>query len=308
MKEYEISDELRLNKEQENMLMMHSFINIMSVLTTELQLFEQCFPQKGPIRKVINEAFERSERFSQPVSGQDHATDLLAFQDRILRVIDDTLTTSPTEAPLEKNQSLVDNIRNILCVLNMHARDVIARNGEPEKWVRLNCQKIREDIITFLRAIEKNSKGRYRIVYDVVEHEPEAYLVHLHISGTSGKHIRVPSVFIDVMRDIIANARKYTLPGGIISAALTDDGEKINLVVEDNGRGIPEDEIQSIVRFSVRASNVGPNETQGAGFGLTKAYCITRQFGGRMWIRSGPGEGTRISIRIPRPANTSIFN
>ena len=42
--------------------------------------------------------------------------------------------------------------------------------------------------------------------------------------------------------------------------------------------------------------------TMGGGFGLTKAYLVTRQFGGRMWIASRPGAGTRITLSIPRPA------
>jgi len=41
--------------------------------------------------------------------------------------------------------------------------------------------------------------------------------------------------------------------------------------------------------------------TMGAGFGLTKAYYVTKQFGGRMWIASRLGVGTRITLIIPRP-------
>lgn len=39
----------------------------------------------------------------------------------------------------------------------------------------------------------------------------------------------------------------------------------------------------------------------GGGFGLTKAFLVTKQFGGRFWIRSEIGAGTRIRIEIPRP-------
>jgi|GEM_PF-2793617 len=39
----------------------------------------------------------------------------------------------------------------------------------------------------------------------------------------------------------------------------------------------------------------------GGGFGLTKAYSVVRRFGGRMWIDSAEGRGTRITLRLPRP-------
>ena len=42
--------------------------------------------------------------------------------------------------------------------------------------------------------------------------------------------------------------------------------------------------------------------TMGGGFGLTKAFLVTKQFGGRFWIASEVGVGTRIRIQIPRPA------
>jgi len=57
-----------------------------------------------------------------------------------------------------------------------------------------------------------------------------------------------------------------------------------------------------VVAFGKRASNVDDQATMGGGFGLTKAYLVSRQFGGRMWIDSRPGAGTRITISIPRPA------
>jgi hypothetical protein len=41
--------------------------------------------------------------------------------------------------------------------------------------------------------------------------------------------------------------------------------------------------------------------TMGGGFGLTKAFLTTKQFGGRFWIASAVGVGTRIRIHVPRP-------
>ena len=37
----------------------------------------------------------------------------------------------------------------------------------------------------------------------------------------------------------------------------------------------------------------------GGGFGLTKAFLVTKQLGGRFWIASDVGVGTRIRIRVP---------
>jgi signal transduction histidine kinase len=43
----------------------------------------------------------------------------------------------------------------------------------------------------------------------------------------------------------------------------------------------------------------------GGGFGLTKAFLVTKQFGGRMWIKSELGVGTRITLKLPRPGSAT---
>ena len=90
------------------------------------------------------------------------------------------------------------------------------------------------------------------------------------MESLDGDSLLMPAVFQDVMRDLIANARKYTAPGGHITAALYEDAEALRFVVEDSGRGIPEGELERVVRFGQRASNVGEVRTMGGGFGLTR--------------------------------------
>ena len=78
-------------------------------------------------------------------------------------------------------------------------------------------------------------------------------------------------------------------------------------MVEDSGVGIPEKELSQVVEFGHRARNILSRPTRGGGFGLTKAYYVTRKFGGRMWIESSTTTptGTRVEIRIPVPAESA---
>jgi signal transduction histidine kinase len=71
------------------------------------------------------------------------------------------------------------------------------------------------------------------------EQEKQDYIVNFSIDSVDGTAIHMPPVLQDVMRDLIANARKYTEPGGEISAGLADNGKELRFVVEDTGRGIP---------------------------------------------------------------------
>jgi signal transduction histidine kinase len=78
----------------------------------------------------------------------------------------------------------------------------------------------------------------------------------------------------------------------------------LRFVVEDTGRGMDEAEIPRLISFGERGSNVQDRPTRGGGFGLTKAYYVTKRLSGRMWIESALGAGTRIEIRIPAEEST----
>ena len=175
------------------------------------------------------------------------------------------------------------------------------------KWLNFDITELKRDIHNFFSAVEKNAKGRYHIVYDITKHNTKGYYVSLNFSGLDEGFIRMPGIMRDVMRDLLANARKYTEPGGRIYASIRENKKDVRIEVEDTGMGIPADEIEKVVNYGQRASNVKDYRTMGGGFGLTKAYVCTKRFDGRMWIKSELGKYTKIRILIPKP-NQNLNN
>jgi len=64
--------------------------------------------------------------------------------------------------------------------------------------------------------------------------------------------------------------------------------------------GIPPDEQPRIFERFFRGARERDQHTPGAGLGLYLARSIVAAHGGRMWVESNPGEGTRFSFAIPR--------
>ena len=200
-------------------------------------------------------------------------------------------------------QESKDNIESVFHVLQVRVQEILDRLDNPKKWGVYTKQKLLANFMQVFAAIEKNSKGNYGFVYKLAAQGGQDYYIHMDLQSIGSDEIYMPSVFQDVMRDLIANARKYTLPGGNVLAGLLDDGQCLRFAVEDNGCGIPGDEIESVVDFGYRGSNVEAKRTMGGGFGLTKAYWVTKQFAGRMWISSAVDKGTRVDIHIPYPTS-----
>jgi signal transduction histidine kinase len=222
----------------------------------------------------------------------------------ILRDVNEALEGIEVEPSLKHIvDNSAENLRSIFEICDVRVKEFMARMDDSGDWKIFSTEYIADNLRQVLDVIAHNSQGRYGIVYRSDRQGTNDYLVTIDIRSVDGSTITFPAVFQDIFRDIVANARKYTLPGGKISASLIDDGKEISLIVSDTGRGIPADEIEKVVEFGTRGTNTSENETKGGGFGLTKAYYNCIKYGGRMWIDSEPNAGTTITIKIPRFGN-----
>ncbi len=174
---------------------------------------------------------------------------------------------------------------------------------EIQAHLEINPEQIKTNFREVFTAIEKNSHSAYHIVCNLAHQDSGDYFISLEIGKDDNAQYLMPLVFQDIMRDLMANARKYTPPGGRIAAGLYVSTEELTFVVEDSGKGIPSEELEKVFLYGYRASNAQDRPTRGGGFGLTKAYYICKALGGKMYIDSPISEnkGTRIKLTLPIP-------
>lgn len=102
-----------------------------------------------------------------------------------------------------------------------------------------------------------------------------------------------------VLINLLANAVKFTPPGGTITIRTYRDAGSFAICVSDTGIGIaPEDIPKALERFS----QVGPSlvrRSEGAGLGLALVKQIMELHGGSLSIESTPNIGTAVTIRFP---------
>jgi signal transduction histidine kinase len=230
----------------------------------------------------------------------DHLTAADTLARELIDLIGEALSSQPGAAERADVKQSLAGLDQIFNVLKVRAQELVDRAADPDMWAEYDIEALKRNFLEVFAAIEQNSHGGYRIVFNLATHEERDYFVDLEMSSFRGDVIRIPAVLQDVMRDLIANARKYTAPGGRIMAGLDENTDRLRFVVEDSGRGIPGAELQNVVDFGYRGTNVQDRPTRGGGFGLTKAFHVTRRFGGHMWIESEPGAGTRVEIEIPQ--------
>ena len=106
-----------------------------------------------------------------------------------------------------------------------------------------------------------------------------------------------------VLANLIDNAVKYTPAGGVVEIAARRDNGDVVATVSDTGPGIPDDELPRIWDRLYRGDK--SRSTRGLGLGLSLVKAIVAAHGGKVGVRSVPGEGSTFEIRltaeVPRP-------
>ena len=108
-----------------------------------------------------------------------------------------------------------------------------------------------------------------------------------------------PLRFQQVIRNVVANAFKFSPPGSTITLeGYADPQGQTHLVVRDEGPGIPPSELHSIFEAFVQSSKT-MHRSGGTGLGLAICRRIVEAMGGRIFARNVPASGAAFHILLP---------
>jgi len=136
-------------------------------------------------------------------------------------------------------------------------------------------------------------------------------IVNLLYSTAKNKNISITydleiiEIFADrnmlntILRNLISNAIKYTKSEGKIQIFARDDGKFAQFTIKDNGVGMSQENVSKLFKITEKISLPGTENEKGTGLGLLLCKEFVERHGGKIWVESELGKGSKFMFTIP---------
>jgi CheY-like chemotaxis protein/HPt (histidine-containing phosphotransfer) domain-containing protein len=132
-------------------------------------------------------------------------------------------------------------------------------------------------------ALRAGGKG-LELLCDIAHDVPETVI------GDSGR-------LRQILLNLVGNAIKFTAHGEVAAKVEVENGEgktrTVRFTVSDTGIGIPAEKLDAVFSPFTQADSSTTRKYGGSGLGLTISSRLAKMMGGRIWVESEPGRGTR---------------
>jgi signal transduction histidine kinase len=161
----------------------------------------------------------------------------------------------------------------------------------------LDLSRLDEDRLkSVIRPVEPASVARRAILR--VTPAAEARQVRLELETAAGLPLCATdaSRLEQILVNLLGNAITHTPEGSAVGVAIAAQGTMVEYVVEDEGSGIPESEVERI--FDIYVTKAA-GESRGVGLGLPLSRRLARLLGGELRAVPRPGRGGRFVLELP---------
>lgn len=178
----------------------------------------------------------------------------------------------------------------------------IVREGE-------RLARLIEDVL----SVSRIEAGKLRLELKPVEIAPAVGQVVKNVSKLTSIHnfvINVPGTIPPVIADadklyqvllnLVVNAVKYSPNGGDVVVSASEEDESIRFMVADQGVGISEEHLPHVFERFYRAGPRSKRGATGTGLGLYVSRNLIEQMGGRIWVESQVGHGSKFYFELPK--------
>jgi len=260
---------------------------------TERKLMEQQLREKNEkLKTQQQELIEKSQELERTSQAK---SEFLANMSHELRTPLNTVIGFsqlladgiPGETNEEQGQCLNDILSSGEHLLNL-INDVLdlskVEAGKIElKLESLNLADIIDDVAQTVKPMLEDN--RHRLEFSLEEELPQ-------VRADEGK---LKQIFLNLM----SNAIKFTAPGGMLGIEVSRDGDWCQVSVVDDGIGIKKEDQERIFEPFTQVDFLPGKKREGTGLGLALTKQFVEMCGGKIWVESEYGKGSKFTFTIP---------
>lgn len=155
-----------------------------------------------------------------------------------------------------------------------------------EKWYKKesNLISLLKSVVTKVEITARNKNQHLNCIFD----DSQKIMSVIDKDGVE-----------QVLMNVLSNAIKYTQEGGRIDIDALQRGRDAQLIIADNGIGIPEKELSRVFERFFRVDKARSRGMGGTGLGLAISKQIVEEHHGSIEIESKEGKGTKVIITLP---------
>lgn len=260
------------------------------------------------IRREVDEisAFELHRRVPDSAA-DDEIARLAATMNRML----DRLETSHDQQRRFVSDASHE-LRSPVATIRQHAEVALAHPGQTtaEELAEvvlaedLRVQRLVEDLLLLARADEHTVRRTRRtvdlddVVFEEADRLRSTTSLQVDVSGVTGGRVAGdPAQLRRVLRNLGDNAARHAR--SVVRFSLRDDGEHIELAVEDDGDGVTAVERERIFERFVRLDDARTRDDGGSGLGLAIVSEIITAHGGSVRMAESALRGARVDVVLP---------
>jgi signal transduction histidine kinase len=102
------------------------------------------------------------------------------------------------------------------------------------------------------------------------------------------------------MRNLVSNAVKYTKQGGLIEISVEIGKDEDTITIADNGVGIKPENIEKLWTIAQKYTTKGTANESGSGLGLILCKEFIEKHGGKIWVETAFGFGSKFKFTLPK--------
>ena len=201
--------------------------------------------------------------------------------------------------PIEKKNRFIEGLWNKSCKLENIINDIL--NATEMTNFKYRVKKEKAELIDLEELIKKTISDFQSII------KKKGVDVILKKSIKSLPRINGQKQYLqEAFSNLIDNAIKYTSSKGKIVISITKKENNVIISIEDNGIGIPKEEIPGLFIKFIRGSNAREMYTDGSGLGLFIVREVIEGHYGKVWMESELNKGTTFFISLPIHSSKKI--